>query len=766
MKKKNGFTLVELLITITLMLMILVLAIISFNRISKNKKEESWETVKLQVEAAAKDYFIANEYLFKGLSDGASGSITVGKLVEEDYLNKVTNPITGKSVDECTKIEVKKNGNKYTAKYDGGIVRNSDGTCINKYLVETAEPGAPAAKISYQYKINDETKEADSAPDWFNNTHDEPKLIVRGISNGNGPIKSIQILEEITNGDNATYKIEDETIGKNVQIIVTNTSNKKYTVITRYRRDVTPPSIEYANMNVSPNSSWNGINTYDAANNPQVQIKASDGLSGIDTVLRLEKESFIDKNDTIYYFNSNYGERTEHFAATDKAGNKATTTGNYIVSSAPSCPSFSVDATFGDDGSTIVSNAEVYIDLNDGETFNGTINNRWDGWSEARTYSNVRQKTDALLNDGSYYYVGSISNKYGITTYNCSSDTYNRDTTPPVCPAITYDVTKKKWEKQPSDWRYGISAGNLNEVCPLNQYGVYECSKNVRVKVWASPSSDTAEIDWYTNNGPGDYVLDVKNDVFALTSYWSTWRRGCPIGGVSGQDGCGSWPKMLSSSNVNDGYRQGLFVVRDDAGNENYCLTDIFHLNLKGSEGASKKSCYNKSKLKYSGTKGDNGWYKSDVKVKKGDTTLCTITEEGKNATCTYKIGDKICTSGSKKVDKTKPTMNITYGPKRETCNEKHSIHTKYTAKDTISGLAIVKDYYGTDKDIPGPGSIYWRNRSITSGTKSYNHDHNWGPTCTTMGTPVSGTCYKLKYYLKDKAGNVNSGMTSNCAKY
>ena len=48
MKKKNGFTLVELLVTIALMLMILGIANVSIIKVSDAKKQEAYEQVKKQ----------------------------------------------------------------------------------------------------------------------------------------------------------------------------------------------------------------------------------------------------------------------------------------------------------------------------------------------------------------------------------------------------------------------------------------------------------------------------------------------------------------------------------------------------------------------------------------------------------------------------------------------------------------------------------------------------------------------------------------------
>ncbi len=92
MKKRNGFTLIELLVTIALMLSILGIAVVSLINISNKKKEEAWQQVKGQIETAAVEYFTANEYLFEGLNENVSGSISVGTLVNQDYLNKITDP--------------------------------------------------------------------------------------------------------------------------------------------------------------------------------------------------------------------------------------------------------------------------------------------------------------------------------------------------------------------------------------------------------------------------------------------------------------------------------------------------------------------------------------------------------------------------------------------------------------------------------------------------------------------------------------------------
>ena len=93
MKKRNGFTLVELLITIAIMLSLLGIAMVSFINISNSKKGESWSGVKEQIKTAAEQYFSSNEYLINDIKNGGYAFVSVGTLVKNDYLNRVINPL-------------------------------------------------------------------------------------------------------------------------------------------------------------------------------------------------------------------------------------------------------------------------------------------------------------------------------------------------------------------------------------------------------------------------------------------------------------------------------------------------------------------------------------------------------------------------------------------------------------------------------------------------------------------------------------------------
>lgn len=140
MKKKNGFTLVELLVTIALMLMVLGIAIVSIIKISDAKKEESYRLVKDQIITAAEQYFSTNSYYFENLTPDNTIKVSLGRLVADDYLNVTSNPITGKALNKCSYVKVSKKSDKINYEY----IENADdidenGNCdMNSFV--TVEP--------------------------------------------------------------------------------------------------------------------------------------------------------------------------------------------------------------------------------------------------------------------------------------------------------------------------------------------------------------------------------------------------------------------------------------------------------------------------------------------------------------------------------------------------------------------------------------------------------------------------------------------------
>ena len=118
MNNKKGFTLIELLVTIVIIISILIIAIINVNNISKKNKEKAWDNVKNEVELAAKHYYDTNSYKLSGLDNSSIyARVSVDTLVENDFLNVVTDPRNGNRVNSCDYVEVKLENDNYSYKY-------------------------------------------------------------------------------------------------------------------------------------------------------------------------------------------------------------------------------------------------------------------------------------------------------------------------------------------------------------------------------------------------------------------------------------------------------------------------------------------------------------------------------------------------------------------------------------------------------------------------------------------------------------------------
>lgn len=182
-RDKRGFTLIELLVVIALMLSILGIAVVSFVGISNKKKESSKELIKEQIETAALEYFNANEFLFSNLKDDAFGVISVGKLVNDDYLNVVTNPVTGKKIGNCTIVVVKRKNNKFTSDVDDESFENATDNKTGSQLTNVCDSilvssdDIQGGKITYydeNYKklTGKRFKDlSDNKKLWFNSKH-------------------------------------------------------------------------------------------------------------------------------------------------------------------------------------------------------------------------------------------------------------------------------------------------------------------------------------------------------------------------------------------------------------------------------------------------------------------------------------------------------------------------------------------------------------------------------------------------------------------
>lgn len=344
MKKKSGFTLIELLVAIAIMLSILGIAIVSFVNVSDKKKEESWETVKRQIELAAEEFLTYNEFLFEGLSDGAEAEISVGKLVQEDYLNKVTNPITGKAVSECMIVKVTKSNGSYKLEVDDSF-ENSGKTieeCKTDSSLTIKEVGAP--EILVDKKCGSKGNNG-----WCKKSSDGKGVIVTATSPEavrieyevlNYITKVWDLDGEIKNGNN--YADNVSTKGKSVCFLATGKNGAKSSSCVDYKIDMELPDGTLSITSAKEDYNSNYVN---------VELTASDVLSKLATInytdrkgtpdlIKVGASNWVEKESWKYLIENRkmFSELkiesrsdTPSLTITDAAGNKKTITSSYLT---------------------------------------------------------------------------------------------------------------------------------------------------------------------------------------------------------------------------------------------------------------------------------------------------------------------------------------------------------------------------------------------------------------------------------------------------
>lgn len=186
MSNKKGFTLVELIVTIAVMLSILTIAIVSFISISNKKKQESYNAVKNEIITAAEEYFENNSFYKETLTSNNYIKVSLGKLVSEDYINVVTNPITGKKIDKCNYVKVIKNKNN---NLDFSFIDDELDCSLNSYI--EVVPVKKVGELTYEaigekeennewYKINSKYQENQSESEIVINKDNEA-MVSKGV---------------------------------------------------------------------------------------------------------------------------------------------------------------------------------------------------------------------------------------------------------------------------------------------------------------------------------------------------------------------------------------------------------------------------------------------------------------------------------------------------------------------------------------------------------------------------------------------------------
>lgn len=302
MKKKNGFTLVELLVTIALMLMVLGIAIVSIIKVSDARKQESYEQVKKQILTAAEQYLETNAYYKESITDTGNIKISLGLLVNEDYLNAVTNPITGKKLNECNYVEVTKKDS--SLKYS--FVDDQKDCSSNSYVDVSEAASAPkinATIIGKQGNIKDNNQYWYILDDQGNTPYieitatDENSSLSTPIQikNNSGEYANLdtEIEEEKQNSNYTKIKAYDygsyatSTENKNVCYKVTNDNNVSSETCVQYSVDVDLPVCDFKITGIiketgSLYNTYYQLGTIDLISvGPWLRLNASDEISGI-----------------------------------------------------------------------------------------------------------------------------------------------------------------------------------------------------------------------------------------------------------------------------------------------------------------------------------------------------------------------------------------------------------------------------------------------------------------------------------------------------
>ena len=350
MKKKNGFTLVELLVTIALILMVLGIAIVSIIKISDAKKQEAYEQVKKQILTAAEQYLETNAYYKESITNTGSIKISLGLLVSEDYLNAVTNPITGKKLDYCNYVKVTKNDSSLNYLF----VDDQEDCSSNSYVDVSEAASAPKIEISikgtegndgWDYRRGDDG----TTPVVTITASSTTSPIMGGISIKNGD-EYVSLPSEPTEKkdgsimavDKSSFATTTSKAGKEVCYRVTNEAGISSTKCETKSIDVDLPScnvnvVGFSNGTISDN--YGIIYKYHQVGpvlQPIIMLGSDDVGSGI-------KNKYIKDPDNTYYSNypslfpytqSNTNGKTVTWRGKveDNAGNENTCSKRMIVS--------------------------------------------------------------------------------------------------------------------------------------------------------------------------------------------------------------------------------------------------------------------------------------------------------------------------------------------------------------------------------------------------------------------------------------------------
>ena len=275
---KKGFTLVEIIITLAIVVTITTVAVGSYIGISNNKKKEEWKLVKDQIETAAEQYFSSNKYMYESFDENSNitGTISIKKLVSNDYLNKIVDPRTNKEVNPCSMVTVEIYNNKFKGKYIESDVK----TCSDQTAkVEFKEKNSTSGDVTF-HKDTSSYEKVNETSNWYNiSLLGEDKNLITCIKPKEKDIASVQIdgqdISSTTGDIGYCLKINNGT-NKSISYSLTNSKGKRYIVVKEVKVDTTRPE---GIINVS--SARSGYNS----NMVNAVVNAKDSFSNISNII-------------------------------------------------------------------------------------------------------------------------------------------------------------------------------------------------------------------------------------------------------------------------------------------------------------------------------------------------------------------------------------------------------------------------------------------------------------------------------------------------
>jgi len=484
MKKKKGFTLVELLgiIVILAVIILLIVPIVDTN-LQKNK-EELYTTQIENISLALKNWGAENMFNLPN-DEGGAITVTLGQLKQAGFIDEdVVNPITGECFPNDMLLTITKKGNNYeyevltdsgsaecneevnlnapiiglkgrTVVYveintpyvePGLIITKADGTPLSMDRVEKIISG-PKDYIdtsilgTYQitYKITDAGSTSSIVRTVIVQDTIPPVITVEKVTNIASIGSAFDVMQGVTATDNSGLKPTLSSEGT-VNTSISGTYEIKYTAIdtsgnkaTETRKiivsDTTAPEVAVSIVGNPFNSNgW-------ANGKVEVKIESSDASSGIDKIYTCVSKNgkctptTVSRNSTLRVDVNEEGTNTYVCAyAVDVTGNKSNTVCSPVIKidkTAPKCNLGSLKGTLGQDG-WYRSAVEITGTCDDGSG-SGCVSP-----SVTSKYgSNTTSAGDNLS-------PGTVSDKAGNSTTCGKSATFKIDMTAPTCTTVVH----------------------------------------------------------------------------------------------------------------------------------------------------------------------------------------------------------------------------------------------------------------------------------------------------------------------------------------